>query len=115
MNSSSHRFKSIAVTGGFSFWFYIIIASLGYFKIEYFLLFIGTLLLVTQLFSVRISKGLDIFAKVNTKIFLSILFVTIISLYGILFRFLKIDLLRLKKQKNSYWLDIELNDVRKMF
>ena len=31
----------------------------------------------------------------------------VISIYGILFKLLRIDLLRLKKQKESYWLDIE--------
>ena len=30
-----------------------------------------------------------------------------ISVYGILFKILKIDLLRLKKQKDTYWLDME--------
>jgi|TARA_B110000438_G_scaffold93060_1_gene92607 hypothetical protein len=62
---------------------------------------------VTQIFAKKLSKGLDIFAIINTKIFLGILFGTIISIYGILFRLLQIDLLRLKKQNNSYWLDVE--------
>jgi hypothetical protein len=35
------------------------------------------------------------------------LFGTIISIYGILFRLLRIDLLRLKKQDGTYWLDVE--------
>jgi len=30
-----------------------------------------------------------------------------ISIYGILFKLLRIDLLRLKKQKETYWLDVE--------
>ena len=66
----------------------------------------------------KISKGLDVFAIINTKIFLGILFIFIISIYGILFRLLKIDLLRLKKQKNSYWLDVEqtkLDRIRKQY
>jgi len=62
---------------------------------------------VTQIFAKKLSKGLDVFAIINTKIFLGILFGTIISIYGILFRLLQIDLLRLKKQNNSYWLDVE--------
>ena len=74
MNASSIRFKSLAVTAGLSFWFFIITSSLGYFSIE---------------------------------IFLGALFVLVISIYGILFKFLKIDLLRLKEQPDSYWLDIE--------
>ena len=31
----------------------------------------------------------------------------VISLYGILFKVLRIDLLRTKKQEKSYWLEIE--------
>ena len=53
------------------------------------------------------QKDLDIFAIVNTKIFLGILFITVISIYGVFFRILQIDLLRLKKQDTSYWLDVE--------
>jgi hypothetical protein len=54
-----------------------------------------------------LSAALDIFAIINTKVFLGVLFVFFISLYGIFFKILGIDLLRLKKQKNTYWLDME--------
>jgi len=107
MQTSSPRFKSIAVTAGLSFWFFIITSSTGIFSIEILIVFVAAVLSVTQIFAKKISKGLDIFAMINTKIFLGILFVTVISVYGILFRLLRIDLLRLKKQSNSYWLDIE--------
>jgi hypothetical protein len=107
MQTSSPRFKSLAVTAGLSFWFFIITSSTGLFSIEIIILFVGVVLSVTQIFAKKISKGLDIFAVINTKIFLGILFITVISLYGILFRLLKIDLLRLKKQNDSYWLDVE--------
>lgn len=79
------------------------------------MVFVGILLFITQIFTKKISKVLDVFAIINTKIFLGILFVFVIAIYGILFRFLRIDLLRLKKNKNSYWLEIESNNVRKMF
>ncbi len=118
MNSSSPRFKSVAVTAGLSFWFFIITSSTGIFSIELFIGFIASILTITQIFAKKISKGLDIFAIINTKIFLGILFVTVISIYGILFRLLQIDLLRLKKQSNSYWLDIEQtnpNRIRKQY
>ena len=107
MQTSSPRFKSLAVTAGLSFWFFIITSSTGVFSIEILIIFVVAVLSVTQIFAKKISKGLDIFAIINTKIFLGILFVAVISLYGILFRLLKIDLLRLKKQNNSYWLDVE--------
>jgi hypothetical protein len=107
MQTSSPRFKSLAVTAGFSFWFFIITSSMGFFSLEIFILFIGIIFSITQIFAKKISKGLDIFAIINTKIFLGILFTLIISVYGILFRLLKIDLLRLKKQNDSYWLDVE--------
>jgi hypothetical protein len=118
MNTSSIRFKSLAVTAGLSFWFFIITSSLGYFSIEIFLIFIISVLIITQIFAVKISKGLNILAVINTKIFLGALFVLVISIYGILFKFLKIDLLRLKEQPDSYWLDIEEtkdNRIRKQY
>jgi hypothetical protein len=107
MQTSSPRFKSLAVSAGLSFWFFIITTSTGVFSIEILIVFLAIVLSVTQIFTKKISKGLDAFAIINTKIFLGILFGTVISLYGILFRLLKIDLLRLKKQNNSYWLDVE--------
>jgi len=66
-----------------------------------------------QILSLKVSKALNLFAIINTKLFLGILFVCVISLYGILFRFLKIDLLRVKRHNESYWLEMEkLNDSR---
>ena len=107
MQTSSPRFKSIAVTAGLSFWFFIITSSTGIFSIEILIIFVAIILSVTQIFANKMSKGLDIFAIINTKLFLGILFTTIISTYGILFRLLQIDLLRLKKQDETYWLDVE--------
>ena len=107
MELSSPRFKSVAVTSGLSFWFFIIISAFGIFSFEILLIFIASVLTITQVFSSKISKGLDIFAVINTKIFLGALFIFVISIYGIFFRVLRIDLLRLKKQNNTYWLDME--------
>jgi len=116
MKTSSPRFKSLAVTAGFSFWFFIITTGLGLFSIEIFLIFVSILFTITQIFAKRISKGLDVFAIINTKIFLSLLYIFVISIYGILFKLLRIDLLRLKKQNNSYWLDVdESQDVERQF
>ena len=115
MQTSSPRFKSLAVTGGLSFWFFIFSNTAGLFSIEFFALFVILIILITQIFTEKISKGLDLFAIINTKVFLGILFIFVISIYGILFRFLRIDLLRLEKKNDSYWLEIESNDVRKMF
>ena len=107
MQTSSPRFKSLAVTAGFSFWFFIISSTMSFFSIESFVVFILVVLALTQIFAKKISKILDIFAIINTKIFLGILFGTLILIYGILFRLLRIDLLRLRKQNNSYWLDVQ--------
>jgi hypothetical protein len=118
MNSSSPRFKSLAVTAGLSFWFFIITNSTGIFSIEILIVFVTSVLAITQIFVKKISRGLDIFAIINTKIFLGILFGTVISIYGILFKLLRIDLLRLKKTNGSYWLDIEqtkLHQIRKQY
>ena len=110
MELSSPRFKSLAITAGFSFWFFIISNAIGIFSIEVFLIFIGSLLSITQIFSSKISRGLDIFAIINTKIFLGALFVIVISIYGLIFKLLRIDLLRLQKQEKSYWLKIDENE-----
>ena len=116
MQTSSPRFKSLAVSAGISFWFFILTNAFGVFTLELFGIFVGVLLALTQIFTQRISKGLDVFAVINTKIFLGILFVFVIVIYGILFRFLRIDLLRLKTQRDSYWLKIESSDNdRKQF
>ncbi len=89
--------------------------STGVFTIEYLFIFVVAVIIITQIFSFKISKGLDVFALINTKIFLGILFLAVISIYGILFRLLKIDLLRLKGQSHTYWLEIESSDNRKMY
>jgi len=67
-----------------------------------------------QFMSVKVSGALDIFAIYNTKFFLGILFVFVISLYGIFFRVLRIDLLRTKKQNDTYWLEIEQLDQSRL-
>ena len=107
MELSSPRFKALAVTAGFSFWFIIITTGIGVFSFELLGIFVAITITITQIFSVKLSKGLDIFAIINTKIFLGILFIFVVSLYGIFFKILKIDLLRLKKQSSSYWLDLD--------
>lgn len=107
MELSSPRFKALTITAGFSLWFFIITSALGIFTLEIFVIFITIIITITQVFAIKLSKGLDLFALINTKIFLGILFILVISLYGIFFKVLRIDVLRLKKQKNSYWLQIE--------
>tara|TARA_Y100001949_G_scaffold157396_1_gene146921 strand:- start:59 stop:415 length:357 start_codon:yes stop_codon:yes gene_type:complete len=115
MERSSSKFKALAVSAGFSFWFFIISNAIGIFSIELMASFVAIIIIVTQIFAVKLSKLLDIFAIYNTKIFLGILFVIVISLYGILFRVLRIDLLRLQKQQETYWLDIEQLKVYRIF
>ena len=117
MELSSPRFKAVAVTTGLSFWFFIITSATSNFSFELFVVFVVSILIVTQVFSSKISKGLDIFAIINTKIFLGALFVFVITIYGILFKFLRIDLLRLKNKKDTYWLEIEEaeNRIRKQY
>ncbi len=107
MELSSPRFKALAVALGFSFWFFIISSATGFFSFEVFAIFIVIAISTTQIFVVKLSKGLDVFAIINTKIFLGILFIFVVSLYGIFFKVLRIDLLRLEKQSESYWLHID--------
>ena len=107
MELSSSRFKALAVTAGFSFWFFIISSAVGLFSLDALAIFVAITISITQIFAFKLSKALDIFAIINTKIFLGIMFVFVISLYGIFFKVLRIDLLRLKKQSSSYWLDTD--------
>jgi glycosyltransferase involved in cell wall biosynthesis len=107
MKLSSPRFKSLAVTAGFTFWFFLISSSIGFFSFEVLGIFILATFIITQIFAVKLTKGLDIFAIINTKIFLGILFVFVISIYGIIFKILHIDPLRREKQNQSYWLNMD--------
>ena len=107
MELSSPRFKAIAVTAGFSLWFFIISSASGLFSFEALAIFVALTISITQIFAFKLSKALDIFAIINTKIFVGILFIFVVSLYGIFFKVLHIDLLRLKKQPSSYWLDTD--------
>ena len=107
MELSSPRFKALAVTAGFSLWFFIISSASGLFSFEALAIFVASTISITQIFAFKLSKALDIFALINTKVFLGILFVFVVSLYGIFFKVLHIDLLRLKKQPSSYWLDTD--------
>lgn len=113
MELSSPRFKALAISAGFSFWFFVITHAIGVFSLESFALFVVTIVVVTQALSAKVARVLDYVAIFNTKLFLGILFVFVISCYGIFFKILKIDLLRLKTSEKSYWLDVErLNESR---
>jgi len=107
MELSSPRFKALTVSAGFTFWFFILTSIFGVFQIEYLIIFVAIVFPLMQFMSVKVSGALDIFAIYNTKFFLGILFVFVISLYGIFFRVLRIDLLRTKKQNGTYWLEME--------
>jgi len=115
MELSSPRYKALAVTFGFSFWFFIITTSMKSFSIEFFVVFVIGSLILTQIFALKLNKILDIFAKFNTKIFLGLLFISIFSIYGIVFRILRIDLLRTTKQKESYWLEMDILEDKRLF
>jgi len=107
MELSSPRFKALTVSAGFTLWFFIITSILGVFTLEYFVIFVAVVFPLMQFLSIKVSSALDTFAIYNTKFFLGILFVFVISLYGIFFRVLRIDLLRTKKHNGTYWLEME--------
>jgi len=115
MRGSSERFKAFAVSAGMTLWFFIITSALGFFKIEYFVLFVIVIFSLTQILAKKISYFLEVFGIFNTKIFLSLLFIFVISLYGIFFKILRIDLLRLKKQEDTYWLEMKSNEGEHIF
>lgn len=115
MELSSPKFKAIAVSAGFTFWFFIITSSTGSFSFELLAIFVLVVFPVMQILSVKLSKALDVFAIYNTKFFLGVLYVILISLYGIFFKVLRIDLLRLKSQEKSYWLKMEETSDSRLF
>lgn len=102
------RIKAITVTVGISFWVIVLTTITDTFKIELIIPFVVILATLSQIFSVKLERVLNIFAKYNSIFFLGIVFVTLISIYGILFKLLRIDLLRLKKQEKTYWLNYDI-------
>ena len=115
MELSSPRFKALTVTAGLSFWFFIITTLIGKFYLTSLAIFVVISLITSQIFAVKLSRVLDIFAMINTKIFLGSLFVFIISIYGIFFKILRIDLLRLKNQKITYWINMKQLKKSRLF
>jgi len=107
MKLSSPRFKAITVSMGFTLWFFIITSILGVFKLEYFAIFIAVVFPLMQFLSIKVSSAVNTFAIYSTKFFIGIVFVFVISVYGLCFRVLRIDLLRTKRRKDSYWMDME--------
>ncbi len=114
MELSSPRFKALAVSAGFTFWFFVITSIVGVFTLEYFAIFVAVVFPLMQFLSIKVSSTLDIFAIYSTKFFLGILFVLVFSLYGIFFKILRIDLLRTKKQNDTYWLEMEQLDQARL-
>lgn len=105
------RLKSLAVTAGLSFWFYVFASAAGVLEPWHLLAFASAVLAATQAFASRVSRGLDIVAVANTAVFLGLLFATLISLYGLLFRALRVDLLRARGARGgegggTYWLPL---------
>ena len=107
MDFSQPKFKALTVTFGLSLWVFIFTSASNIFSIEYYSIFVIGIFTITQVLSKKLSKALEVFAIINTKIFLGILFIFIITTYGIIFRLLKIDALRLKKQNTTYWLEMK--------
>ena len=104
----SSRFKALTVTAGLSLWFFILTSATDVFAWQFFAVFVAVVMAITQILARRLAKALEIFAMVNTKVFLGILFVFVISLYGVLFRILRIDLLRIRNSnETTYWLPME--------
>ena len=62
MEISNPKFKALAVTFGFSFWFFIISTSTGFFSFELFALFVIITTIITQILSKKLSSALDVFA-----------------------------------------------------
>lgn len=107
MELSNPRYRALIVSTGFSFWFFILTSIAGVFTLEIFSFFVIIIFMVMQILATKVSKALNYFAIFNTKVFLGILFIFVISIYGVCFKLLKIDLLRTKKHSGTYWLKME--------
>lgn len=105
MQVSSKRFKAVTVCIGISFWFFLLTSVTKTFSLEIFIPFVIGVFVVLQIISAKLSLALDWFAIANTKVFLGIIFVLVISIYGVIFKILRIDLLRLSKNNSTYWLE----------
>ena len=68
MELSSSKFKALAVSAGFSFWFFIISNAIGIFSIELMASFVAIIIIVTQIFAVKLSKLLDRAITLGRKI-----------------------------------------------
>ena len=110
----STRFKALTVTAGFSLWFFIITSATDTFTWEIFASFVVALLAATQILAQKLTKALEAFAAINTKVFLGIVFIFVFSVYGLCCRLLRIDLLRLKRDpgQSTYWLPMEARSMQ---
>ncbi len=54
MELSSPRFKAVAVSLGFTFWFFIITSILGVFTLEYFVIFLIIIFPLMQVLSIKV-------------------------------------------------------------
>lgn len=113
-NIPSYRFKALTVTAGFSLWFFILASAADIFTWWLFVGFVAVLAIATQILAKKLTSALEIFATINTKVFLGMVFIFVISLYGILFRILRIDLLRIRtdSSQSTYWLPMESRTMR---
>ena len=57
MELSSPRFKALAVSAGFTFWFVIITSSIGLFTFETLGIFVASIVSITQLIASKLSKN----------------------------------------------------------
>ena len=110
----STRLKALTITAGFSLWFFIITSATDTFTWEIFAIFVIVLLMATQILAQKITRVLEVFAAINTKVFLGIAFIFVFSVYGLCCRLLRIDLLRLKQDPGqaTYWLPMEAHSMQ---
>lgn len=109
----STRIKAAIVCLGCSFWFFVVTSAIGVFSFYLLILFVIPVFAVTQIFSKKLERILDYIAIINTRIFLGLLFVFVISVYGIIFKVLRIDLLR--NNESPAWLSVQNNTEEKQY
>ncbi len=108
------RAKAAAVASGASFWFAVLYYSAGQADFWPVAAFAAAAFGLALPLARRIQGALDAIAAANSALLLGAVFVTLVSLYGIYMRLLRIDLLG-RSEAGTYWVQREKPDPRRQY
>lgn len=114
MKGSSDRAKAAALAAGASFWFALLYYSAGPAEPWGPAAFAAAAFGLAMPLAGRVSGALGAVAAANLALLLGAVFVTLVSLYGIYMRLLRIDLLG-RAGAETYWVRRENHDPRRQY